>query len=357
MPKSVDHRPLLQSMTSKMEGETRFKNLYEALHHSRGHVKPERSNTASDVLKPTTPLPARTLPGRRLRYFGFGVAILSATVTLTAFSLILRHIPDWLPSRESSYLSSVVYRGTAGTSCDLVYRNDSMVEKAFTINLRSPMHFTFATAKGVDVMWDLFVGQGGRLLLAWISYIVFMDGLTRLLENSSVSYQLYATMVFDTTSLLSTWSTLNAIFTGHGWRGRAFLAWFFVASIYVLGFPAMMSAATGYVSPSTSGFQLPNNTFVSSASREIVYCLNVIRGSPTEAENQILVSGPPAQDWSDGAGHIWSYDPKFNINSTYPLYAAIYKNCRSTEMSLDLDSTKRTTLRLRLCEESRRLQL
>ena len=324
-------------MTSKSEGKTRFKNLYEALHHRRGHVKPERGNTASDVLKPTTLLPARTLPGRRLRYFGFGVAILSATVTLTAFSLILRHIPDWLPSESYLYLGPIA---TGGTSCDLVYRNDSMVEKAFTINLRSPMHFTFATAKGVDVMWDLFVGQGGRLLLAWISYIVFMDGLTRLLENSSVSYQLYATMVFDTTSLWSTWSTLNAIFTGHGWRGRAFLAWFFLASIYVLGFPAMMSAATGYVSPSTSGFQLPDHTFVSAASREIVHCLNVTKGSLTGPENQILVSGPPAQDpawYSDARGSTWS-----SVNSTYPLYAAIYKKCRSTEMSLDLDSTKRT---------------
>ncbi|MCJ1266805.1 hypothetical protein MMC22_006690 [Lobaria immixta] len=291
-----------------MEVKTRFRKRYEHLS--------EQSHTSSNFVKPTTRLPAKTLPGCRYKYLGFGIVTLSTGITLIAFTLIIGNIPYWLPSRDSDLY--IDYRGLlsnlkeSANSCDLTYDNNTMMEKAFTINLRSSMHFTFATAKGVDVMWDLFVGQGGRLLLAWISYIVFMDGLTRLLEASSVSYQLYATMVFDTTSLWSTWSTLKAIFTGHGWRGRAFLAWFFVASIYVLGFPALMSAATGYVSPSTAGLRMPDQTFVSSTSGEIVHCFNITNGALIGLKNETLIFGPSIQDYQS--------EPRSSLNLTYPMF-------------------------------------
>lgn len=319
LPFIIDRWPFLLSM-SVMEVKTRFRKRYERLS--------EQSHTSSNFVKPTTRLPARTLPGRRYKYFGFGIITLSTAITLITFSLILRSIPDWLPSRDPYLYIDV----ESANSCDLNYGNNTKMEKAFTINLRSSTHFTFATAKGVDVMWDLFVGQGGRLLLAWISYTVFMDGLTRMLEASSVSYQLYATMVFDTTSLWSTWSTLKAIFTGHGWRGRAFLAWFFVASIYVLGFPALMSAATGYVSPSTTGFRMPDQTFVSSTSREIVNCFNITNGALFGMKNGTLILGPSVQDQD-----LSSYGPESNqdpfpyekelasrFNLTYPMFMTMF---------------------------------
>lgn len=317
-----------------MEVKTRFRKRYEALHHMQDNRLSEQSHTSSNFVKPTTRLPARTLPGRRYKYFGFGIVTLSTAIALTAFSLIIRNIPYWLPLRN---LALTIYDESA-ISCDLEYGNNSWMEKAFSINLRSSMHFTFATAKGVDVMWDLFVGQGGRLLLAWISYIVFMDGLTRLLETSSVSYRLYATTVFHTTSLESTWSTFKAIFTGHGWRGRAFLAWFFVASIYVLGFPALMSAATGYVSPSTAGLRLPDQTFVSFTSREIVYCFSITNGALIGLmKNETLIFGPSIQDFLSSES-----EPESSPNSTYPMYMTMLEYCWSTRMPLDLDNTERT---------------
>ncbi|MCJ1265185.1 hypothetical protein MMC22_005060 [Lobaria immixta] len=314
-----------------MEVKTRFRKRYGRLS--------EQSHTSGNFVKPTTLLPARTLPGRRCKDFRFGIVALSTAITLIAFPLILHSIPYSLPPRESTLFID----DESANSCDLDYGNNTKMEKAFTINLRSSTHFTFATAKGVDVMWDLFVGQGGRLLLAWISYIVFMDGLTRLLEASSVSYQLYAAMVFDTTSLWSTWSTFKAIFTGHGWRGRAFLAWFFVASIYVLGFPALMSAATGYVSPSTTGLRMPDQTFVSFTSREIVNCFNITNGALFGLKNEALIFGPSIQDFSPPI-----FESTSSLNSTYPIFMTMFGYVRSTRMPLDLDSTERTWFRKRL---------
>ncbi|MCJ1423557.1 hypothetical protein MMC29_001441 [Sticta canariensis] len=271
----------------------RLRNRYEVLHRGQEDKLSERSHAASNFVKSTARLPARVLPGHRHKpHFRFGVAMLVTGVTLTTFSLIIHNISNWIPSSEGWGIL-----GISGKSCDLISANNTKMEKAFTINLRSPIQLSFAEAKGIDVAWDLFVGQGGRLLLASISYIVFMDGLTRLLETSAVSYQLYATIVFDNSSLQSTWTSLKAIFTGHSWRGRAFLAWFFVASIYVLAFPALVSAATGYLSPSTSGILMPDQSVIPSTSRDIVYCISIANGANTLIGlNESLVFGPSTQD-------------------------------------------------------------
>ena len=86
-------------------------------------------------------------------------------------------------------------------SCDLQVRSGSSIKGAFTINTRGATHLTFTQAKAIDVIWQLFVGAGGRFVMAWIAYKGFMDGLTRQLEGTPMSYRLYASMIFDTNSL------------------------------------------------------------------------------------------------------------------------------------------------------------
>ena len=174
-----------------------------------------------------------------------------------------------------------------------------------------------------------------------------MDGLTRLLETSAVSYQLYATIVFDNSSLQSTWTSLKAVFTGHSWRGRAFLAWFFVASIYVLAFPALMSAATGYLSPSTQGIRMPNQTFVSSTSRDIVNCFYISNGANTLiglGPNETLVVGPSVQDYDFmlGAYSVGRGYGDNSLSSDFPLFMSMWNYSKSIALLLDLGSTKKT---------------
>ena len=333
----------------------RFRNRYEVLHRGQDNELSERSHAASNIVKSTARLPARVLPGHRHKlHYGFGVATLITVVTLTTFSLIIRNIPNWMPSSEPA--GFLPFHRDDGVSCDLTSANNTKWEKAFTINLRSPVHLSFAEAKGIDVVWDLIVGQGGRLLLASISYIVFMDGLTRLLETSAVSYQLYATIVFDNCSLQSTWTSLNAIFTGHGWRGRAFLAWFFAASIYVLAFPALISAATGYVTPSTLGIRLSDQTIFPSTSKEIVNCYNLLHGANSRIGlKETLVSGPPILNLDVNfmtSGDYYTLDltpdsPLYmtmrNFSITYPLYMAMTNySSKSIAVRLDLGSTYET---------------
>ena len=141
-------------------------------------------------------------------------------------------------------------------SCDLTKPSDSRLENAFVINLRSSLHLSFAEAKLIDVLWDLFMGQGGRLLMAWVAYRVFMDGLVSLMETTPVSHDLYAALVFETTSLWTTWKATKALVRSRHWRSRAFVLWFCLATIYTLSFTTLMSAATGYVTPSKAGYTL-----------------------------------------------------------------------------------------------------
>ena len=87
-------------------------------------------------------------------------------------------------------------------SCHLATRTNGPVESALIIDLRSHSHLSFTKAKAIDVMWQLLVGAGGRFLMGWISYIIFMDGLTRLMENTPISFNLHAALTFSRPSLL-----------------------------------------------------------------------------------------------------------------------------------------------------------
>ena len=206
---------------------------------------------------------------------------------------------------------------TSPISCDLLTANAGVLEKAFTIDLRSQLHLSFATAKFIDVVWDLVIGQGGRLLLAWISYVVFMDGLARLMETSSISFQLYASIVFETSSLISVWYSLKAISTGHGWRGRAFLAWFGLAIMYVLGYSTLMSAATGYLNPSTIRYRVGDDTLIQPYSDEITHCLRIMHAPAGGLDEGYIVQGPSDKEL-DQSVHTNSLRSKYQF--FYMLY-------------------------------------
>lgn len=121
----------------------------------------------------------------------------------------------------------------------------------FTPNL-SFGAFTFTQVKVIDVAWDLIIGRGGQLLLAWVNYRVFNEWLVYHMEMHLTSYKLYAAVAFETTTM----STLGVL-------GKEFLAfrelswkrlfrWLAILSMllstfYVLAFPTLMAAMTGYI--------------------------------------------------------------------------------------------------------------
>lgn len=162
-----------------------------------------------------------------------------------------------------------------------------------------------------------------------VAYKIFMDGLARLMEDSAVSYQLYASLTFSTTSLLSTGRAIKGVMYMKGWRGKVFLAWFATSSIYVLGFPTLISATAGYVKPSTAGFKMADSTFLTPASSALRSCYVVHDGALIGLQNGTVVQGPPVSQLDfvsgmeiDHVGSISDIDiPRFQQD--YPVFASL----------------------------------
>lgn len=282
------------------------------------------TSTDQEWRKNSCSLPPKSLPIHPRGRITPRIAIVSSITMIIIIGLIilLSLIKFFEPSVNQSGLDNSV-------SCDLWAQNASSVQNAFTINLRGASELTFTQAKVIDVIWQLVVGAGGRICLAWISYVVFMDGLTRLIEHSPVSYLLYASMTFQTTSIYTTWYAMTAVVASKGWRSKLFLAWFSFATIYVLGFPTLMSATAGYLTPSTAGFNMPDHSFIGPNSDDLTNCLNVTAGSLIGIPNGTIINGPPLHMLDQGADAystvvISDYNLKFSSsNVTYADFFAL----------------------------------
>ena len=152
---------------------------YELLEHQESDEAQRHNSLDHGYVGHSLRLPPKALsPRRSLR--PFAIIAVFAFFLIIAMILLLHYLPHLLPDTASSYLGD-----RFKVSCDLTLPTNSTVEHAFMINLRSAQQFSFAQAKLIDVAWDLFVGQGGRLVMAWAAYRVFMDGLVSLMDTTN----------------------------------------------------------------------------------------------------------------------------------------------------------------------------
>lgn len=258
---------------------------YEPVEFNETEITKQQSSTDVVSVNCSAGLPAKVLPPRR-SLLPFAISAIGVFIAILGLIILLHYVPGFVPELNSSYI------GDDAASCDLIEPSDSKLENAFMINLRSGQHLSFAEAKMVDVVWDLFVGQGGRLLMAWGAYRVFMDGLVSLLETTPVSYEMYASLVFDTTSLLSTWKATKVVIKSGRLRSRVFMFCFCLATFYILAFPTLMGAATGYVNPSKVGYSMSDGNFVVASSTALTNCISLESGELIGETNRTFVSGP-----------------------------------------------------------------
>ncbi|KAF4837632.1 hypothetical protein CGCSCA4_v011753 [Colletotrichum siamense] len=106
---------------------------------------------------------------------------------------------------------------------------------------------TFANAKFVDVAWDVVFGRGGQALLAWISWSVFSDYVTTSMEVSPVTYETFWTVFLDgAPTFWSTWYLMRDFSRSHGLRSRFAMIFMVLVAIFILLFPTLGSAMSGY---------------------------------------------------------------------------------------------------------------
>ncbi|KAF5523617.1 hypothetical protein CGCA056_v004401 [Colletotrichum aenigma] len=106
---------------------------------------------------------------------------------------------------------------------------------------------TFANAKFVDVAWDVVFGRGGQALLAWVSWSVFSDYVTTSMEVSPVTYETFWTVFLDgAPTFWSTWYLMRDFSRSHGLRSRFAMIFMVLVAIFILLFPTLGSAMSGY---------------------------------------------------------------------------------------------------------------
>ena len=88
------------------------------------------------------------------------------------------------------------------------------------------------------------------------------DAFTRMLESVPATYELYLAAKLEPVSLVSGLAFTKALFTTSTTRSRWLLGRFSFATIYVLIFPVLFGATTGYFTPTKSVWVLPGGTYM-----------------------------------------------------------------------------------------------
>ncbi|KAF1967900.1 hypothetical protein BU23DRAFT_592442 [Bimuria novae-zelandiae CBS 107.79] len=111
---------------------------------------------------------------------------------------------------------------------------------------------TFTQVKVVDITWDLLVGRGGQMLLAYANYRVFNEWLVWQMERWRTRWRMVVSVAFQTTTV-GTLGVLGREWLCYGerswarwWRWIAVLG-MVLGTTYVLSWPTLMAAMTGYI--------------------------------------------------------------------------------------------------------------
>jgi hypothetical protein len=107
-------------------------------------------------------------------------------------------------------------------------------------------HMTFAIAKLVDLIWDIGVGHGGQALLTWLAYKVLTRYIVCLMERQGVTTGTYTAVAFHTGTLRGAWMLSQDLFKRKTFTITRNLAMMFYIGVYLLVFPAVISAMTSY---------------------------------------------------------------------------------------------------------------
>ncbi|KAI1412122.1 hypothetical protein F5Y13DRAFT_200114 [Hypoxylon sp. FL1857] len=148
----------------------------------------------------------------------------------------------------------------------------SWFESRFFINVVVMQGLSFTEAKLIDLAWDTFIGQGLRFMHAWWLYQVSTHLFTYLLETSSLPYEIQLNILFSPASFSSLWATLGLAFKRQRSKGRLYFVWLIYAISYILLFPTLWAASTGYASPSITAYNMSHKAYVPIESEDMTLC-------------------------------------------------------------------------------------
>ncbi|OAG01816.1 uncharacterized protein CC84DRAFT_1167962 [Paraphaeosphaeria sporulosa] len=106
---------------------------------------------------------------------------------------------------------------------------------------------TFAQAKAIDVVWDVVVGRAGQALLAIVSWQVFARYLTTSMGIQPVTFNTFsAIFLHNEPTIMSLFRISRDFTTRQRLRSKIAMIFMLVTMGYILAFPTIASAMTGY---------------------------------------------------------------------------------------------------------------
>lgn len=147
--------------------------------------------------------------------------------------------------------------------------------------------------------------------------------LIHFMEESRVSYRFYVTLGFKGISLSSLGILMREILFLPRMRSLSswfVMIWMIFGVTYTLSVPSLVTATSGYTSPSTDRWQMPDGTMATQIFQAIKACWLVQDGYRIGLANDTLVSGPPL------IGYMRNNTTCQNAAPDYPLFNDI-SNC------------------------------
>ena len=105
---------------------------------------------------------------------------------------------------------------------------------------------SFAQAKAIDLIYNTFVGRGLQTILAYVCYCLFTSILLLITEEQALSYELFAATALFPAQWSVVWPSVKSCFRSCGWRTRCALVWLLLSTIYMMLFPTIVDAISGY---------------------------------------------------------------------------------------------------------------
>jgi hypothetical protein len=87
------------------------------------------------------------------------------------------------------------------------------------VNIRFGL-FSYSKAKAIDLAWNWIIGRGFQALMSLLAMRVFRDALLRVVEQTPLSYEMYATLALYPTKIEMLWQLCIGMFRYGKWRAK-----------------------------------------------------------------------------------------------------------------------------------------
>ncbi len=129
--------------------------------------------------------------------------------------------------------------------------------------------------------------------MALVSYKIVTKALSRSMENASVTYGTFVAITLQESSLSSLFKISRDYRSNKGARAKFEIVWVTLSLAFILAFPTLISAMSGYSSNSQAFVRVNNSTLVPWADFRLVrYVINDGHRIGLNASSQVLTSIP-----------------------------------------------------------------